>query len=213
MARVGALAHRVVAGTHQFAHGLIGGVGHAHGGQLARARQPRQHHRVAADGLDAVARAAGNRYRDDHLAGQALRVKVAPGDKAAGAGFVDDMRRTATTDDFAQRTVERDKIAADAAHMSNLSVAAGLGNRDVDAVLVHVQADVQGAVAGGARFTHGQSPRKFATTRPTIGPVHWCSSARPARATYGVAGGGPPEFTKPSCLGVMFTGFRNAQRH
>jgi hypothetical protein len=31
--------------------------------------------------------------------------------------------------------------------------------------------------------------------------VHWCSSARLRRATYVVAGGGPPEFTKPSCLG------------
>jgi hypothetical protein len=44
------------------------------------------------------------------------------------------------------------------------------------------------------------SPRNFATTRPTIGPVHWCSSARLWRATYGVASDGPPEFTKPSCL-------------
>jgi hypothetical protein len=39
-------------------------------------------------------------------------------------------------------------------------------------------------------------------TRPPIGPVHWCSSARPVRATYGVAGDGPPEFTKLSCLAV-----------
>jgi hypothetical protein len=64
------------------------------------------------------------------------------------------------------------------------------------AVLVHVQTYVR----GGARFTHGPSPREFATTRPTIGPVRWCSSARLARAIYVVAGGGPPEFTKPSCL-------------
>ncbi|MDE2628640.1 MAG: hypothetical protein KGL99_15950, partial [Burkholderiales bacterium] len=39
--------------------------------------------------------------------------------------------------------------------------------------------------------------------RPTIGRVHWCSSARLRRATYVVAGVEPPEFTKPSCLGVM----------
>jgi len=30
--------------------------------------------------------------------------------------------------------------------------------------------------------------------------VHWCSSARPRRATYVIAGDGPPEFAKPFCL-------------
>jgi len=46
--------------------------------------------------------------------------------------------------------------------------------------------------------------RIFAMTRPTIGPVHWCSSARFGtlrRATYGIARDGPPRITKPSCLG------------
>jgi hypothetical protein len=31
--------------------------------------------------------------------------------------------------------------------------------------------------------------------------LQWCSSARPRRATYVVAWDGPPEITKPSCLG------------
>lgn len=32
--------------------------------------------------------------------------------------------------------------------------------------------------------------------------MHWYRSARLARATYAVAGDGPPEFTKSSCLGI-----------
>ena len=52
----------------------------------------------------------------------------------------------------------------------------------------------------------GPSPRKFATARPTIGPVRWFSSARPRRAIYVVAGDGPPGFTKPSCLGIAIEG-------
>lgn len=83
--------------------------------------------------------------------------------------------------------------------VAHFAVAAGLGCGDLDAVLVNVQSDVHG---GGARFTHSPSPREFATTRPTTGPVHGCSSAGPSPATYGVAGDGPPEFTKPSCLGL-----------
>ena len=71
---------------------------------------------------------------------------------------------------------------------------------DLDTVLVNVQTDVQ-----SARFLHGPSPRKFATTRPTIGWVHWCSSARPRRATYVVARDGPPRNTKPSWLGLTRT--------
>ena len=51
--------------------------------------------------------------------------------------------------------------------------AAGIRRGNVDTVLVNIQSDVQ-----GARFLHGPCPCKFATTRPTIGPVHWCSSAR-----------------------------------
>lgn len=33
-----------------------------------------------------------------------------------------------------------------------------------------------------------------------MGQVHWCSSARPWRATYVIAGDGPPELAKPFCL-------------
>jgi protein-S-isoprenylcysteine O-methyltransferase Ste14 len=74
----------------------------------------------------------------------------------------------------------------------------GVRSGDVNALLVHVQTDVH-----SDRFVHGPSPCKFSTIRPTTGPVHWCSSARPWRATYVVAGVGAPEFTKPSCLGPI----------
>ena len=199
VAGAAAFAHRVLACAHQIAHGLVGGVGHAHGAEFTGTRQARQQDRVAAVGLDPVARALGDRRGRHHLAGQALRGEVAPDDKAAGAGFIDDVQRMPAADELAQRLVERGQVAADAAHMSNFAVAAGLGHGDVDAVLVYIEADVQGA-GGGDRFAHGPSPRKLATTRPTIGPVHWCSSAGPGPATYGVAGDGPPLLTKPSCL-------------
>ena len=39
--------------------------------------------------------------------------------------------------------------------------------------------------------------------------MHRCSSTRPWRATYGVAGDGPPEFTKPSCLDLTSTLLRS----
>ena len=50
------------------------------------------------------------------------------------------------------------------------------------------------------QFIHGPSPCESATTQPTTGRVHWCSSARPRRATYVIAGDGPPLFEKPFCL-------------
>jgi hypothetical protein len=66
----------------------------------------------------------------------------------------------ALADQLAQRLVQRDEIAADAAHVPNLALTAGVDRGDVDAVLVNVQSDVQ-----SARFpVHGPSPRKFATT-------------------------------------------------
>ena len=47
VARVAALAHRVLACTHQVAHGFVGGVRHAHGSELTGARQAGQQDRVA----------------------------------------------------------------------------------------------------------------------------------------------------------------------
>jgi len=126
--------------------------------------------------------------------------------KPQGPALVDDVQPMPAADEFAQRLVQRHEVAADAADVPHFAVAAGFGQRDVDAVLVHVQTNVH---SGGARFPHGPSPRKLATTRPTIGPVRWCSSARLVRATYVVAGDGPPEFTKPSCLAVMGMRQRN----
>ena len=54
---------------------------------------------------------------------------------------------------------QRDEIAAGAAHVPNLAFTPGVRRGDVDTVLVNVQSDVQ-----SARFVHGPSPRKFATT-------------------------------------------------
>ena len=88
VARVAALAHRVLARTHQVAHGFVGRLGHAHGREVTRSRQARRHDGVAPVGLDAIARALGDRRRRDDFAAQALRAQVAPDDKATGAGFV-----------------------------------------------------------------------------------------------------------------------------
>ena len=37
--------------------------------------------------------------------------------------------------------------------------------------------------------------------------MHFCSSAHPRCATYGVAGVGPPEFKKPFCLNIPVSKF------
>ena len=127
----------------------------------------------------------------------AQRTEVALQHKAARAGLVHDVQLMTGTDQLAHRLGHRIDTPTHRPQMTHLGVSWRLGHRDVDAVLVNVQTYEQ-----SARFPHGPSPRKFATTRPPCGPVHWCSSARPRRATYVVAGGGPPEFTKPSCLGL-----------
>ena len=108
-----------------------------------------------------------------------------------------DVQLMTGADPLAHRLGHRIDAPTHCPQMTHLGVSWRLGHRDVDAVLVNIQTYEQ-----SARFPHGPSPRKFATTRPPRGPVHWCSSARPRRATYVVAGGGPPEFTKPSCLGT-----------
>ena len=82
-----------------------------------------------------------------------------PDDEPARAGFVNNVQRMPLAGELAQRLVQRDEVAADAAHMPHLAVTAGVGSGDVDTVFVNVQSDVH-----GARFVHGSSPRKFATT-------------------------------------------------
>ena len=159
VAGVALFAHGVLAGTHQVAHGLVGCARHTHRSQVSRSRQPRQHHRVAPVGLDSVARALGNRRGRHHLAFDTRRTQVPPNNETARAGFVHHMQPMSPADQFSQRLVQRRKIPADAAHMSNLTVAPGVRRGDVDAVLVNVQTDVQ-----NARFLHGPSPSKFATT-------------------------------------------------
>ena len=69
------------------------------------------------------------------------------------------MPRPDAYDQPAQRLVQPDEIPAEAANVSNLAVSTSVRRGDVDAVLVNVQSDVQ-----SARFLHGPSPRKFATT-------------------------------------------------
>lgn len=57
-----------------------------------------------------------------------------------------------------------------------------------------------------ARFAlHGPTPRKLATPRQPVRRVHWCRSTGLVLATYGVTGGGLPEFAKPSCLGLSMS--------
>ena len=159
MARVAAFAHRVLAGSHEVAHGLVAGTGHAHCGEVTGSRQARQHHGVAPVGLDAVCRAAGNRRGCHHFAWDTQCGQMPPDDEPARAGFVNNVQRMPLAGELAQRLVQRDEVAADAAHMPHLAVTAGLGSGDVDTVFVNVQSDVH-----GARFVHGSSPRKFATT-------------------------------------------------
>jgi hypothetical protein len=65
----------------------------------------------------------------------------------------------AVADDLAQHLVQRNEIATDGAHVPDLAVAAGIGHRNVDVVLVNVQPHVH-----SARFLHGPSPCKSATT-------------------------------------------------
>ena len=67
---------------------------------------------------------------------QSLRAQVAPDDEAAGAGLIGDVQRRAAADELAQRLVQRGQVAADAADVSYFALAAGLGQRDVDAVQV-----------------------------------------------------------------------------
>ena len=81
------------------------------------------------------------------------------------------------------------------ARMASLAVAPGVRSGNVDALVVIVQTNVP-----GDRFVHGPSACKLATPAPTIGAMHWCSSARPGRATYFVARVAPPEFAKSSCV-------------
>jgi hypothetical protein len=82
-----------------------------------------------------------------------------PDHEPARPGFVDDMQWLPLADELAQRLVQRDEIAAGAADVANLPVTAGVGSGNVDALLVNVQSDIQ-----RARFVHGPSPCKFATT-------------------------------------------------
>lgn len=94
VARVALLAHRVITSTHQIAHGLVGGAGHAHDGKIIGACQSRQLHRVTPVGLDALARGAGNRRRGDHVAAPAESREVA----AAAQNRTDRPRRRCATD-------------------------------------------------------------------------------------------------------------------
>ena len=159
VARVALLAHGVVPGPHQVAHGLVRCARNAHGGEVAVARQPRQLQRVAPVGLDPVAWALGDRRGCDHLALGAQRREVTPDHEPAGPGLVDHIQPVAPADQFAQRLVQCRQIPPDAAHMPQLAVSPRLRRGDVDAVLVNVQTHIQ-----SARLLHGPSPCKSATT-------------------------------------------------
>ena len=61
VAGVAAFAHRVLARANEVAHGFVGNVRHAHSSEFTGAGQARQQDRIAPVGLDAVARALGDR--------------------------------------------------------------------------------------------------------------------------------------------------------
>ena len=73
--------------------------------------------------------------------------------EAAWACLVDDVQAMTSADQTAQRLRHRLDAAADCREMAYVDVARSLGQRDVDAVLVNVQTDVQ-----SDRLTHGPSP-------------------------------------------------------
>ncbi len=89
---------------------------------------------------------------------------------------------------------------ADAADVAHLSITARLSHGNIDAVQMHVQAEVK---AVGDKLPYGPSPRKLAASAATTAAVPWCSSAGLVSANCDVAGGGPPSLAKPSCLGVI----------
>ena len=183
VARVALLAHAVFARSHEVAHSFVGRTRHANDSQVVGARQARKLHRIASVGLDALARRPRDRGRGDHIALPSLGGEVTLQHEAARAGLIDDVQpRVPCADEFAHRLGHRHDTTGHRAQVTNLGVARRVGYRNVDAVLVNVQTDVQ-----SDRFLHGPSPGEFALHRPTIDRLQWCSSARPRRATYVVA--------------------------
>src|SRR5574337_356847 len=163
MARAALLAHRVLARTHHVAHRLVDQFGHAHRAQVVRARQAGQRDCVAPISLDPLARCARDRRGRGHLALDAMACEVAPDDESPRTGLVHHVQPPTAADEPAQRLVQRAQVPANLPQVANLALAAGLGNRDLDAVLVHIQPDVQNLHGS----FHGPSPCKLATTRPT----------------------------------------------
>ena len=166
VACVALLAHGVFAGAHQVAQRLVHGVGHAHGTELARTRQARKHQRIAPIGLHAVARALGDGRGRNHLTVVAQCGEVALQHEAARARFVDHMHAMALADQAAQGLADCIDAAGYGAQMAYFTVTPGLGQGDVDAVLVDVQASVHTG-RGGGRLTHGPSPCSLTRCRPS----------------------------------------------
>ena len=85
----------ILAGAHQVAGGLLGEAGHAHRRELAEAQQLGQPQGVAAVGLDALARSAGDLRGGGHQAGDPRRLAGARQAEAGGPGLVGDRDRLA----------------------------------------------------------------------------------------------------------------------
>jgi hypothetical protein len=153
MTRVAPLANGVLAPAHQVADRLVGAVGHPHRRELAHARQPRKLHRVAPVGLDSLAARARNRRRRHHLAAPAQAREVALQREPARASFIHDVQLVSQTNQPAHRLGDRRRSPGYSCHVAHFAVSRGLGQRDVDALLVNVQTDVQ-----NPRFIHGPSP-------------------------------------------------------
>jgi hypothetical protein len=71
----------------------------------------------------------------------------------AGGAFVGDVQPVAGTHQPAQCLGDSERAARYSAQATRLDLTRGLGQRDLDAVLVNVQLHVQ-----SARLTHGPSP-------------------------------------------------------
>jgi len=177
--------------------GGVASTGHAHRGEVARPRQPRQHHRVWPVGLDPVPAAPGDQRWRHHLALRAQRGEVASDHEPARAGFIHDVHPVAFADQLAQRLVQRHKIAASAAHMAHLAVALRIRRGKVDAV--QVRSPIRRTACQFSPWPVSLQLRNDLTEHR---PGALVQRGTPRRATYAVARDGPPEVTKPSCLGL-----------
>jgi hypothetical protein len=133
--------HRVLARTHQIAHGLIGHIGHVDRFQLPGACQPGQLQTIAPVGLDPIAYPPRGVRRRHHPALVPAGHQPAVNHIPARARLVDKHQRPAQRFELAHRPGQRLHVPADAAEVAHLAALLGAG--DVDRFLVHVHSHIQ----------------------------------------------------------------------